>query len=411
MASHDSGGGEKVFRFISDPGHKENLSGRVRAACITCRRKKVKCSGDIPCGPCEEKGIVCEGLTERKRPKKNADKRRRSTSTRGERRSSQDSRASDDTIRSKRSSLDSTSSRIDGDESYLQRPSLHLRKLGTGDSDDSGYASAIQQRRRDTGNMQLHLDARFPFKRQCATDSSFNENLSLEISPTASATHESNYVATREPTHASENVPSNPHSARDTPATPSTQSMEWQDNGHGATTRLITAAEALEEQALSLRRLASHQDTNAVDDARRQMTTFPVYSERTNPTTFSTEPMPGMYDDLSIMFGQRPSGTGFTPLPVDFNSWWDINTDLTSSLGYQESTSAAMLPGAVSDGLNASSNTAAWLCGNQYNTTSNANASEGRTTPVETVPDARKVHRNHHVQSQNTYGQLYPWPE
>lgn len=51
-------------------GHKENLSGRVRAACLTCRRKKIKCSGELNCATCREKGLVCEGLPERKRPTK-----------------------------------------------------------------------------------------------------------------------------------------------------------------------------------------------------------------------------------------------------------------------------------------------------------------------------------------------------
>lgn len=60
---------EKVFRFISDPKHKENLSGRVRAACLNCRRKKIKCSGEKNCRICRDRGVVCEGFPERKRPK------------------------------------------------------------------------------------------------------------------------------------------------------------------------------------------------------------------------------------------------------------------------------------------------------------------------------------------------------
>ncbi|KAK4634492.1 hypothetical protein CLAFUW4_01617 [Fulvia fulva] len=62
----------QTYRFISDPGHKENLSGRVRAACLTCRRKKIKCSGEPNCRTCREKGLVCEGLPERKRPRRDA---------------------------------------------------------------------------------------------------------------------------------------------------------------------------------------------------------------------------------------------------------------------------------------------------------------------------------------------------
>ncbi|KAF2723950.1 hypothetical protein K431DRAFT_10540 [Polychaeton citri CBS 116435] len=64
-SSHD-----KVYRFISDPEHKETLSGRVRAACLTCRRKKIKCSGDEPCQTCRDRGLKCEGLPPRKRARR-----------------------------------------------------------------------------------------------------------------------------------------------------------------------------------------------------------------------------------------------------------------------------------------------------------------------------------------------------
>ncbi|KXT04305.1 hypothetical protein AC578_7902 [Pseudocercospora eumusae] len=61
---------ERVYRFISDPSHKENLSGRVRAACLTCRRKKIKCSGERNCRTCREKGLFCEGFPASKRLKR-----------------------------------------------------------------------------------------------------------------------------------------------------------------------------------------------------------------------------------------------------------------------------------------------------------------------------------------------------
>lgn len=52
--------GERTYTFIADPTHKENLSGRVTAACLNCRRKKIKCSGEANCRQCQEKGLVCE---------------------------------------------------------------------------------------------------------------------------------------------------------------------------------------------------------------------------------------------------------------------------------------------------------------------------------------------------------------
>jgi len=51
---------DRTYQFISDPTHKENLSGRVTAACLNCRKKKIKCSGEASCKQCLEKGTVCE---------------------------------------------------------------------------------------------------------------------------------------------------------------------------------------------------------------------------------------------------------------------------------------------------------------------------------------------------------------
>ncbi|KAK4903076.1 hypothetical protein LTR27_000004 [Elasticomyces elasticus] len=78
----------RTFQFIGDPYHKvprganivevveitttnqdnqENLSGRVTAACVNCRRKKIKCGGGSECQACQEKGLVCDGPSFRKR--------------------------------------------------------------------------------------------------------------------------------------------------------------------------------------------------------------------------------------------------------------------------------------------------------------------------------------------------------
>lgn len=50
------------YQFITDPSYDETLSGRVRAACINCSRRKVKCSGRIPCETCVSQNKTCEGL-------------------------------------------------------------------------------------------------------------------------------------------------------------------------------------------------------------------------------------------------------------------------------------------------------------------------------------------------------------
>ncbi|KAK5745292.1 hypothetical protein LTR17_001453 [Elasticomyces elasticus] len=61
----------QTFQFVSDPNHKENLSGRVTAACLNCRRKKIKCSGEADCRQCRDKGLLCEGPPTRRRPNRN----------------------------------------------------------------------------------------------------------------------------------------------------------------------------------------------------------------------------------------------------------------------------------------------------------------------------------------------------
>ncbi|KAK3675303.1 hypothetical protein LTR78_004813 [Recurvomyces mirabilis] len=63
---------DRTYQFISDPTHKENLSGRVTAACLNCRKKKIKCSGEESCKQCNEKGLVCEGPPSRKRPRRDS---------------------------------------------------------------------------------------------------------------------------------------------------------------------------------------------------------------------------------------------------------------------------------------------------------------------------------------------------
>ena len=70
MAPNDKRVSKETFRFISDPRHSETLSGRVRAACLNCRHRKVKCCGQMPCTTCKENRMSCGGLVERKRPKK-----------------------------------------------------------------------------------------------------------------------------------------------------------------------------------------------------------------------------------------------------------------------------------------------------------------------------------------------------
>ncbi|KAK0248286.1 hypothetical protein LTS09_016545 [Friedmanniomyces endolithicus] len=62
---------DQTFHFINnEPNHKQNLSGRVTAACVNCRRKKIRCTGEADCRQCREKGLICEGPPTRRRSKR-----------------------------------------------------------------------------------------------------------------------------------------------------------------------------------------------------------------------------------------------------------------------------------------------------------------------------------------------------
>ena len=402
---------EKVYRFISDPGHKENLSGRVRAACLNCRRKKTKCSGEVPCSTCDEKDIVCEGLTERKRPAKGAGRRSRASSVR---RSSQDFDSENDNATSRRNSFDSSSSRRDWNDEPVRRPTIQLRKQATTDSEDSGYASGTQSRRENATALALQLDTHFPFNYSFDRGTSSNCNDTPAVSPSRNGYQDWTLAAQLELTALSTNENTDPGlspSAMATVAAASTKS--WIDDSHAsaqAATKLITAAQALEQQAMTLRRLA---DQGPAEETRRQTVTFPIYNQYATPLDNSTHLHPGPYDDLSLMFGERTSRTGLNPLAIDVNSWWDVNLELTSSYGFQPHATTDQQPGTLPCVPRVQPSETAWPCAStSYNLASSAAGPRGKPAKLsEQGTDARPAVQRSRGQSQNAYEQLYPWPE
>ena len=418
----DSSSDEKLYRFISDPGHKETLSGRVQAACVTCRRKKIKCSGDVPCTTCEEKGIVCEGLLERKRPKKNQDRRSRASSVRGERRSSQGARSDDSTVGSKRNSFDYSFNKIEQNEDVLRRPTAHLRELGAENSFDSGYASSAQPKEDCTASQLRQLETTFPFNYDLAScDISSCDNVPA-ISPRANARQDWSLVSrstlssipTTEVAGSDISLSANPISTAISPEPthwpdPGDQPTLWDDGCTSiqAATKLFSAAEALEEQALSLRRLASHRETEFAEETRRQTITFPIYFEGTASQPFPADPSPSPYDDLSLMLGDHPAPSGLTPIPLEFNSWWDINSRFSSTLGYQRSTNSASA---------ADPTDSRWpYVSSPYDMQSTTVVSQEQANelirPEVPAPDRRHSTPSNRAQPRNAYGRLYPWPE
>lgn len=414
---------DKVFRFISDPGHKENLSGRVRAACLNCRRKKTKCSGDVPCSTCEEKDIVCEGLTERKRPAKGAGRRSRASSTR---RSSQDRGSEDGNALSKRNSFDSSSSMVDGYDEPVQRPTVHLRKQATGDSEDSGYASRPPSRRENVTGPALQLETQFSFNYSLGKRTRSNGNDTPAVSPSRNRHQDWNLASQLELTGLSGTEspdsglsPSTMVTTAAVPTTPvdwlhaSDRSEFWIDNNNAnthAATKLLTAAQALEQQAMALRRLA---DQERADETRQQTIAFPIYNQYAAPMDNPAHLLPGPYDDLSLTLGARTSRTGLTPLAIDVSSWWDVRLELSSTYGFpphtttdqQSATVPCVPPGPTAD--------TAWPCSStSYNLASSITGPSMNSAKVgDQGTDARQAAPRYHGQSRNGYGQLYPWPE
>ena len=418
----DSSSDEKLYRFISDPGHKETLSGRVQAACVTCRRKKIKCSGDVPCTTCEEKGIVCEGLLERKRPKKNQDRRSRASSVRGERRSSQGALSDDSTVGSKRNSFDYSFNKIEHNEDVLRRPTAHLRGLGAENSFDSGYASSAQPKEDCTASQLRQLETTFPFNYDLASGHISSCDNVPAISPPANARQDWSFV----PRSTLPSVPTTDIAGSDislsaraisaaiTPEPthwpdPGDQSNLWKDGctSSQAATKLLSAAEALEEQALSLRRLASHRETEFAEETRRQTITFPIYFEGTASRTFPTDPSPGPYDDLALMLGGHPAASGLTPIPLEFDSWWDVNSGLSSTLGYQRSTNSA----SAADPTDLRWPNVSSPYDMQSTTVVSQEQANELMRPDAPAPDRRHSAPSNRAQPRNDYGRLYPWPE
>jgi hypothetical protein len=60
--SAQSGPSLKRIRFIPNGGQPYRKRRRITAACLTCRKRKVRCSGEHPeCSTCTENGQSCSG--------------------------------------------------------------------------------------------------------------------------------------------------------------------------------------------------------------------------------------------------------------------------------------------------------------------------------------------------------------
>ena len=316
----------------------------MRAACVTCRRKKIKCSGEVPCTTCEEKKIKCEGLTERKRPQKNLDYHRRleqGSYPHGSRPSNSKNAKTDS---SRQSSLDSPSGGINAvSEGFSPslRPTANLRKLNAVSSDDSGYGSGMRSGQDDLiPGQSPRLDII-----QSINSTLANCDSSTEISPSTCGPHDWSFVRG----HVSAGYCGTEATESDVSHTPRMTSAEWSDPRDRNTwwrdeqtdrppaTNLISAARVLEEQAQSLRRLASRRDADVTDGSRRQTIIFPLQPENGGSTNSIPHLPPGMFDDMAMSLADRGPGSAIMPMPSDFGSWWDIDPDLPTTLDFQQS--------------------------------------------------------------------------
>ena len=376
----------------------------------------------MPCSTCEERGIVCEGLTDRKRPRRNPEKRSRASSARGERRSSRDSGLDEDGGRSQRNSFDSSLSRTVGGNEHLQRPTAHLLKLGTQDSEDSGYASGLQSAHESSTTLQL--ETKLSMNYRFAPSYGSGCDYSTDMSPTAIDPN-SNLPGTRESPNTLA-IDSGVSSALQTAATSGYPNVAaWPDrrgrfttcandsSAGQATTRLLSAAQTLEQQAQSLRKLASHPCQESADDTRRQTIALPIYNESPAALYDSNQLPFGSFDDLSLIFGERTSGSGLTPLPVDFNSLWDVNPSLSSSLGFSSGPISNPQSGAMPDDMERASGEWSDLP-NLYNVASGAARSREISNNIAAVQEQKPTTSEaamYCARPQHGYQQLYPWPE
>lgn len=289
---------------------------------MTCRRKKTKCSGEVPCRTCREKGVECEGLTPRKRPKRLLDSHdaQKSPLSRGDSTQSGDLESPPPIPPSrKRSAGRSSAERItDGPH----RPTTSLLKLRTGISHDSGYGSSEQIVQHDT-----------------ALSSSWQGNLA----PTPSSITTTGDSAPVSPTSYQDWSFMTWQQPSEGPRTETTDSAISASVSTHSASQLISAAEMLEMQAMSLRLLAAQCPPESVEGARRQTIDGAMYDGGSLPSNLQPSLQPHSYDDLSPFLSARGFGSGVTPRASEYNSWWNVEPTLPLTFG-SSTTEAARKP-------------------------------------------------------------------
>lgn len=298
-------GEPRTYRFISDRFHKENLSGRVRAACVTCRRRKVKCEGVEPCRTCNEKGLVCEGLPKRKTSDQDAPlvPNEAANESRGVKRSSQDA---------------------------LLRPNAEaLHKDHK--SDDSGYESIKAARSQAASPVNIESTIKNGKESQKAGSHHqqsprgyqfINETLTFGQGHSQDNQHYFD-EATRKASAASTRG-----SLDQSKANNSADKFRSQDQGSA---NLMTTARALEEQARSLRLMAIQQGSADCEDQHSPHSTtgysMDFMTQDNAPQSISFQQPLGR--DTNSLFPDQVQSVDFPNHPgLTSGQWWSLYNDV-----------------------------------------------------------------------------------
>lgn len=296
-------GEPRTYRFISDRFHKENLSGRVRAACITCRRRKVKCEGVEPCRTCNEKGLVCEGLPKRKQSDPDPSRVPPSgiSDSRGTKRASQDA-----LLRPDAQALHKEHKSDDSGYESIKMPRSQAASPTNATSPTEDRSSSSQSQRQPPRGFQFVNET-------CGTGSDVDNR-----------THSRSFDETTR--MASAGVSRGPLQR---PETNKLSEVRSQDQEQGSVS-LMTTARALEEQARSLRLLATQQDSAVREDEHSPHSTtgYPIdfVTQRAPQQPLDLhQPLPG---DLTNLFPQQHADMDFSGLPEPNSpEWWSLYND------------------------------------------------------------------------------------
>ncbi|KAK6390733.1 hypothetical protein LTR65_005337 [Meristemomyces frigidus] len=362
---------DRRYEFIADPAHKENLSGRVTAACLNCRRKKIKCSGEAVCRQCREKGLVCEGPPSRKRPRKEdaASSAGEAPLLKNEQSQSDVDQEGDRRVQQQQepqllpAALSKEDSgygdhgrgpwRASDEERSLSEEAVHISTASTrshphGQPSNAGATSS-------TFGSAAHQPLMSPLPPNFTSPFAFNTSVPhrsppTNVSPSTVSPEEWSYVP--QPNTATRTSYNNPsahsrpqHSARSASAVMSAEPMDWSrrgsndwwstESGNAQTSAdLITAAEALEDQAQGLRRQAARRQSGESDDMRSQPASQPSQpvgmrgSPMQTPYYDSSLRPPDAFDPSAFFHPDGSLRSGLTPSAGSFAPSWDVGGEL-----------------------------------------------------------------------------------